>query len=222
MTQRTDIWLVRHGETEWNRTGRYQGTTDIPLNDIGLEQARLVAQRLAAEHWDAIIASPLSRALETARAIAHAANRDDVDGTLDDLTERAYGDAEGLTIAEREERWPDGLWPGLEPQESIFARARRVLASVLANHARKRVILVSHGGLINAILHEISDGEQGTGVTRILNTSITRIATEDGEHWEIEAISDADHLIDEDGVLQVLQPAGVDSAGSRAAARSGD
>jgi broad specificity phosphatase PhoE len=182
------------------------------LNDLGLEQARLGAVRLAGEHWDAIISSPLSRAMQTAQAAAEAIGIDHIEPVYD-LIERAYGDAEGLTIAEREERWPDGDWPGLETPTSTFERARNALAYILRHHAGQRVLVVSHGGLINAILHEISDGEVGTGVTRILNVSLTRIHSDDGEHWTVDVVSDADHLLDEHGVLNALTPGDVDRSG---------
>ena len=220
MVQRTEICFVRHGETEWNRVGRYQGTSDIPLNDLGIQQAQLVAARLAGESWDAILSSPLTRAATTAQAIADATGIEPIE-LLVDLQERAYGDAEGLTIVEREERWPDGDWPHLESLESIWERGARVLQHVVANYPGQRVIAVSHGGLINAILHDITDGELGTGVSLILNVSLTRIHTDDGgENWTVESVSDARHLLDEHGVLNVLMPARVDSSGL-AAARSG-
>jgi uncharacterized phosphatase len=220
VSQTTEICLVRHGETEWNRNGRYQGTSDIPLNDLGIEQARLAAIRLAGERWDAVISSPLSRAKATAQAIADAIGIEPIE-MLTDLQERAYGDAEGLTIAEREERWPEGEWPNLESVEATWARGANVLKHVVANHPGKRVIVVSHGGLINAILHVVSDGELGTGVTRILNVSLTRLhSDDDGVSWTVDVVSDADHLLDEHGVLNVLMPAAVDTSGL-AAARSG-
>jgi uncharacterized phosphatase len=150
--------------------------------------------------------------MQTARAAADAIGIDHIE-PLPDLIERAYGDAEGLTIAEREERWPDGDWPGLETPGSTFVRARNVLEHILRNYEGKCVLVVSHGGLINSILHEISDGEVGTGVTRILNVSLTRIHTDDGEHWTIDVVSDADHLLDEHGVLNALTPGDVDKSG---------
>jgi len=200
--------------------GRYQGTSDVPLNDLGREQARLAASRLAGEHWDAIVSSPLSRARTTAQAIAEATGIDTVEEMID-LQERAYGAAEGLTIAEREERWPDGGWPNLEPLEHMWDRAANAMDRIAGNYAGKRVIAVSHGGLINAMLHNVTEGELGTGVTRILNVSLTKLSSEDnGASWTMGEVNDADHLLDEHGVLNVLIPAAVDTSGL-VAARSG-
>ena len=220
MVQKTEICLVRHGETEWNRVGRYQGTSDIPLNELGLQQAQLASARLANESWDAILSSPLTRAATTAQAISDATGVVPIE-LLVDLQERAYGEAEGLTIVEREARWPDGDWPNLEPLEGIWERGNRVLQHIVTNYSGQRVIAVSHGGMINAILHDITDGELGTGVSLILNVSLTRLySDDDGVSWTVEVVSDVEHLLDEHGVMNVLIPAAVDSSGL-AAARSG-
>lgn len=204
MPNRTELCLVRHGETDWNRTLRYQGTSDVPLNALGFAQAKLGGKRLAGERWDAIVASPLIRVMQTAQAISDATGIVEIE-TDPDLMERRYGEAEGLTIEERQERWPNDIWPGLEPPEDLQARAARALNRISASHTGQRVIVVSHGGLINAILYGISDGEVGSGITRILNVSFTRIAS-DGQTWTIETVSDVDHLLDEEGVLNAMTP----------------
>mgnify|MGYP000626705443 CR=1 FL=1 len=89
------LYLVRHGETDWNLERRIQGSTDIPLNNTGREQARVTGRLLSSRHWDAIYSSPLSRARETAEIIASEVG---LPGPtpVDALVERAYGEAEGL------------------------------------------------------------------------------------------------------------------------------
>lgn len=206
MTKRTELVLVRHGETDWNRTLRYQGQTDIPLNDLGRMQARLGAARLAEEQWDAIVSSPLSRVMQTAGPIAEATGLSPIE-TDPDLMERHYGQAEGMVLAERKARWPDDIWPGLESMDDLRVRAMRALAAVAAAHAGQRVIVVSHGGLINSILAGISNGEVGSGISHILNVSFTRLhSDDDGANWSIDVISDVDHLLDEAGVLNAMTP----------------
>ena len=89
----TTICLVRHGETDWNLHRRYQGWEDIPLNETGRGQAQVVALAIAGEEWDAIVASPLSRAYATAQAIATASRTLDANAIATDLTCASVGTA---------------------------------------------------------------------------------------------------------------------------------
>jgi uncharacterized phosphatase len=171
----TTICLVRHGETDWNRNNRYQGWADTPLNATGLAQAKLVAQVIAGESWDAIVSSPLARAFQTAQAIADASPELGHIEQDPDLRERGYGEAEGLTLAEREARWEGPGWPGLEPWEVMAQRANAALERIARRYAGKRVLVVSHGGLMNAVLTSISGGDVGSGITVILNTARTTL-----------------------------------------------
>ncbi len=184
----TTICLVRHGETDWNYTRRYQGWSDIPLNDLGHEQAAVVARALAEEHWDAIVSSPLGRAMRTAAAL----DIDEIE-TDPDLRERSYGDAEGLTLEEREAKWSGPEWPGLEAWDAVAERAMAALGRIVERHRGQRVLVVCHGGLINAVLTTVSNGEHGTGITLILNTARTTV-THDGDAWRVETVTDASHL----------------------------
>ena len=188
----TTLCLVRHGETEWNLTRRYQGTTDIPLNDKGRAQARRVAEALGGERWDAIVSSPLSRAMETARAIAATTGIETIEEDRD-LQERAYGEAEGLTLAEREKTWPGGDWPGLESWDDVATRVMIAIERIAAAHPGRRVIVVCHGGVINTILAVLSKNELGTGKTVILNTSRTTV-TRTGDGWTIDSVNETGHL----------------------------
>jgi len=125
------MWLVRHGETEWARLGRHTGRTDVPLTDLGREQATGVAVRLADRPFVAVLSSPLSRALETARLAGFA---DRVE-TTDDLLEWDYGEDEGRTTADiRLDRpgwtiWRDGPKAG-ETAAQVSQRVDRVIARV--------------------------------------------------------------------------------------------
>ncbi len=188
----TTICLVRHGETDWNYARRYQGWSDIPLNALGLEQAGIVARAIGGEEWDVIVSSPLSRARKTAEAIAAALAIEDIDEDPD-LRERGYGEAEGLTLEEREAKWAATEWPGLEPWDVMADRAMAALDRIAARHPGKRVLVVCHGGLINAVLTRVSKGEYGTGITIILNTARTTIL-HDGAAWSVDTVTDASHL----------------------------
>ncbi|HJP90138.1 MAG TPA: histidine phosphatase family protein [Candidatus Limnocylindrales bacterium] len=130
---RPRIWLVRHGETEWARLGKHTGRTDIPLTELGREQAGAVARRLTAHAFVEVISSPLSRALDTAR-LAGFGNRVVTD---DDLLEWDYGQDEGRTTPEiREDRPGWTIWTGGpeggETIDQVAARVDRVIARARA------------------------------------------------------------------------------------------
>lgn len=169
----TTFLFVRHGETDWNRQGRFQGSRDIPLNDDGRHQARRLA-----EAWDqggdVLLSSPLSRARETAEILAARLGLP-LRNTDDRLSERHYGEAEGLSLDERRARFPDGVIPGVEPPEAIQARARSFLDSATAEHPGRCIVVVSHGGFINVVLSLVSGGEVGTGKTFLGNASVSRV-----------------------------------------------
>src|ERR1700709_348277 len=118
----TSLYLVRHGETDWNAQRRIQGTTDIPLNAIGREQAATTGRLLRRREWDGIFASPLSRAMQTATIIADEIGLPGVT-TIAALVERNYGAAEGLNYEQIEAEFPgDTPVPGRETREEVAAR----------------------------------------------------------------------------------------------------
>jgi broad specificity phosphatase PhoE len=181
----TTLHFVRHGETDWNRQGRFQGTQDIPLNDEGRRQARHLAQV-----WDdgaeVLVASPLARARETAEILGQRLGLP-LAATDDRLVERDYGLASGLTIEERRQRFPDGVIPGVEDVTSMHARARRFLDAVTSDHGGRRVVAVSHGGFINAVLSLVSGGEVGTGKSVLVNASVSTLIHRP-EGWSVTAV----------------------------------
>ena len=192
----TILCLVRHGETDWNAERRMQGRTDIPLNGRGIKQAELVAGRLEGTEWDAIVSSPLVRVMDVSRAIAKAIGfPEDLIETRDDLVERSFGEAEGMTLPERTEAFGlDGVIPGIESYEELDSRVSAALMQIAENHKGKRVLVVAHGGVINAALQWLTDGELGHGKSFILNVSLTTIRVR-GDKWELESINDAEHLM---------------------------
>jgi probable phosphoglycerate mutase len=143
------LWLVRHGETEWARLGRHTGHSDIPLTDAGRAQAEALRPRLAGVSFGAVVSSPLSRALDTAR-LAGFADRVAIDA---DLREWDYGDDEGRTTIEiRAERpgwtiWRNGIRGG-EAIEAVAARADRVIARARALEGDTLVFAHGHVGRI--------------------------------------------------------------------------
>jgi len=165
-TMRRLVYLARHGETEWNRAGRWQGQTDIPLTDAGREQARALAQALRGRPLVAAWASDLARARETAEIVAGALGLPPV-ALEPGLRERAYGLFEGLTREECELRFPEE-WarhredprrvpPGGEPHERVVQRMRAGLRRVALTHdVHAEVLAVSHGGAIRMLVASIT------------------------------------------------------------------
>ena len=147
---RPRLWVVRHGETTWAAAGKHTGWTDIPLTDAGRRQAEAVGPRLARVPFAAVVSSPLSRALETAR-LAGFADRVVPD---DDLREWNYGADEGRTTAEiRDERpgwtiWSDGVRDG-EQLDEVAVRADRVIARARA--APGDTLAFAHGHVLRIL-----------------------------------------------------------------------
>lgn len=161
----TSFALVRHGETDWNRQRRIQGSTDIPLNATGRDQARRAGRLLAGRAWSRIVASPLSRAAETATLIAQEARLGDpeFDRTF---VERHYGEAEGLTGAELDERFPEGVEvPGRETREAVAERVLEGLHRLAAEHPGESIIVVAHGGVIRSVLESVAPGRHREPIT---------------------------------------------------------
>jgi broad specificity phosphatase PhoE len=166
----TNFFLVRHGETDWNRLGRIQGSTDIPLNDTGREQARATGEKMQGRRWDVLVSSPLSRAMETASIIASFIGMPEPT-PIADLVERNYGEAEGLTGPELESSFPnDAPVPGRETREDVKDRVLAALHAIASENKGKNVIVVAHGGVIRAVLHSTT-GQAFFG-ERITNGSV--------------------------------------------------
>ena len=144
------VLLVRHGETEWSRSGRHTSRTDVALLEEGRREAEALARRLAGRSFALVLTSPMARALETARLAGLAA----VAEVTDDLRELGYGSYEGRTTAEiRAERpgwdvWRDGS-PDGEPLASAAARADRVIARAVG--AGGDVALFAHGHILRIL-----------------------------------------------------------------------
>lgn len=174
----TELYLVRHGETDWNQQHRIQGLTDIPLNDTGRDQARTTGRLLARRRWDGVYASPLSRAFETASIIASEVGLGEP-LPVDALVERNYGDAEGLDFGEVERRYPDrASVPGQESREDVIARVVPALRDLAMAHSGESLVVVSHGGAIRAVLTAV-DPEYSHGT--ITNGSVHSFAFDDDE-----------------------------------------
>jgi broad specificity phosphatase PhoE len=145
-----EVWLVRHAETEWSKSGRHTGRTDVPLTDEGRERARALGARLRGHRFASVLVSPLDRARETARL----AGLGDAFEVREDLLEWDYGDYEGITTAKIREGRPDWyLWrdgvPNGETMDEVAARCDRVIEEILGVDGD--VAVFAHGHILRSL-----------------------------------------------------------------------
>jgi broad specificity phosphatase PhoE len=178
------VFLIRHGETEWSRSGKHTGVTDVPLTEQGRKTARLLQPVLAREVFELVLTSPLQRARETCE-LAGLANVPVVDR---DLMEWNYGEYEGLTtrqIQQARSGWSlfcDGC-PGGELPAQVAARADRVLAKVRATAGN--VALFAHGHILRIIAARWLDQPPSLGERLLLDTATLSVL---GYYYETPAL----------------------------------
>ena len=207
MSKATEILIIRHGQTAWNKAKRLQGHSDIPLNEKGMQQALALGESLRHEALDAIVASDMQRALKTAEEIAKWHQLPvQVDA---DLRERCYGIFEGMLPDEIERQYPEShaAWHAADP-DHVFPPGERVAESprqfyhrVLAaltrcaeQHPGQRVAMVAHFGIIESAYRAAHDIPLGERIRMpVLNTSINRFAVQNGE-ITLLAWGEAEHL----------------------------
>jgi broad specificity phosphatase PhoE len=186
----TELLLVRHGETDWNRDRRFQGHADPPLNETGRAQAHALAAELAGEGIELVYTSDLVRARETAEIVAARFGADVL--PVRELREIDVGEWEGLTWPEIEERYPEGArswrergfgWESGESYEQLGERVVAALRRIAADHPEARVLVVGHGGTIRAtraFIEGLSVPESRARSCAIGNCEVFRVVTEDG------------------------------------------
>lgn len=200
---KTEIILIRHGETAWNRERRMQGQTDTPLSDIGRAQAAAVGRRLASYPFAALYSSDLARAWDTAAAIARESGHEIRRDTA--LRERTFGVFEGLTYDEMSQRYPevharfssrdpDYAVPGGESPRQFFDRSMTCLEGIAQAHTGESVVVVTHGMVLDT-LHRAARNLplQAKRDAPLLNASLNTFErTESG--WREIAWGDVAHL----------------------------
>ena len=183
----TEVFMVRHGQTDSNVDGLLHGATDVPLNGIGLRQAQLVASRIEQlERLHSLHSSPLQRALTTAQAIS---SRTGLTPRLHHgLSEMNFGQVEGLTVAEMSEQFPElavrfldysdleARFPGGESRREFHDRVRIALDRIVTTNAGQRLVVVAHGGVIASLIAQVL-GEDPNDWRRytIDNCSVTHL-----------------------------------------------
>lgn len=199
--------LVRHGESTWNASGRWQGQSDVPLSPRGRLQARALATRLFELEMDHRISSDLSRAAETAAALGHAAHPDPRFREID------VGEWAGLERAEVAERFPDqveGLRSGAdvrigggESMPEFEARVDSAIDELRDRHQGQRVLLVTHGGVIRALATRVLGVRRAASpLVGVSNTSLS-VVRDEGE-LALEVYNDATHLDPGDRDVSVM------------------
>jgi probable phosphoglycerate mutase len=175
----TTLLLARHGETDWNRELRIQGSSDIELNELGRRQAQALAQELTDVDLDAIYASDLSRARATAEAVAATHG---LEVKLDSrLRERSFGSWEGLTRDDLDAMPPGSHHDG-ETDEEVRERMLAAVQEIAAAHPGEEVLIVSHGGALNTLWHHAL----GVRVERWANCAVYKLAVRDDGFVEID------------------------------------
>lgn len=187
----TTVYLVRHGETEWNKEGRLQGRTDIPLNEVGWKQAEACGKFLKTFHWDVMLTSPLKRAKQTAETINRLLQLPLYE--IDEFIERDFGAAEGLTMKEVMSTFPDRNYPNKESRSALQSRIYQGLQKINENYTGHHVLLITHGAVINMLFELLSDGKVGKNKLKLKNASISSIRYDDGE-WKIIEFNQCSHL----------------------------
>lgn len=199
----TRLCIVRHGETAWNAEHRVQGQLDVPLNAIGLAQARAAAKALGEERFEAIYSSDLSRARQTAQPTAE---RTGLQVALDpDLRERHYGIFERLTYAEVKQKFPEDYArfearePGYdfrtgESLRDFFERSVAAIARIAERHRGQSVLVFTHGGVLDMHYRYVTglplSAPRAFGIP---NAGLNRVERTDAG-WRIRLWADVAHL----------------------------
>jgi broad specificity phosphatase PhoE len=186
-----NIFLIRHGETDWNRAKRFQGRTDIPLNEVGREQALSLCPRMTELKIDLVFSSSLTRAHETAliaiQDIKLSIQKDDR------LQETNIGDAEGLTVEEisekfgvahierwrsYEERDLDFRYPNGESKRQMMVRVREAILDIAQNSSHQNIAVFAHGMVMRALTFAFQQGVEWD-LTQFHNGSIHHFSWDD-------------------------------------------
>jgi probable phosphoglycerate mutase len=201
----TELILLRHGETDWNRELRFQGHVDVGLNAVGMEQARRLAGRLAGMAVHHLYVSDLLRAQQTAHPVAQQLRLESV--TDPALREQSFGAVDGMRVedikAQHPQAWEgwlrfheDYCMPGGETTRQFHARVMDAVNRLVAAHAQETLVVVTHGGVLDMIYRTArSLGLSGPRQSEIPNAGFNRVRLREGG-IDILAWADIAHLAD--------------------------
>lgn len=201
--ERTQVIIVRHGQTEWNIANVRQGHLDSELTDIGIAQAKALAQRLLSERFSALYSSDLGRAVQTAQIIADVTGHEVI--TEARLRERHLGIFQGLNSDEMKEKYPeeynlhrtlgpDYVIPGGESVRQQVARNIAYLNEIGAKHAGETIVVITHGGVLSGLFrHTFSIPFEAPRRFEFTNAGLNVFIYEQGS-WFLQTWGDLGHL----------------------------
>ena len=199
----TCFTVIRHGQTAANLAGILQGQFDTDLDELGIKQAECVANKLAAEEFDFIFASDLQRAMHTAQIIAEQLHLPAIPASA--LREWNLGDLQGRPVCELQKEYPNVLdafkyeggnfnVPGGESRENFYSRIAECLDDFAGKYAGKKLLLVTHAGVMRAIFKHIAGPvRNGALLPATVNASVSSFCNRDGE-WQLRSWNDISHL----------------------------
>jgi len=197
------LYLIRHGRTRWNREEVFRGTVDVPLDEVGRREAEKVAEALRERGIEVVYSSPLSRAKETAEAIAARCKVPLC--IMEELRDLDFGEWQGLSRLEVKERYPElyNLWerephrvafPGGEDLDAVLRRVARALQKIREAHPNQGVALVSHRVVLKVLTCFLL-GLDNSHFWRILHdTAAISCFSFDGTKWIVQCLNDTCHL----------------------------
>jgi len=174
------IYLIRHGETDWNKKQLLQGREDIPLNNTGMEQARICGNAFLNLPIDGIVSSPLKRAYKTASEIGTILGISDI-AIEPDLIEKDFGKISGMNHAQRDAFYKSNQEDGAESFEQLSKRAYQVIYKYCTSSSFENLLMISHGAFIGAALSILSEYKIDSASLRLKNTSINILEYKQGK-----------------------------------------
>ena len=203
MSQNTIITLIRHGETEWNLSGRWQGHADSPLSPRGIAQAEALGERIKVEQFDFYYSSDLGRAVHTAKLVGGPSEMVAISNK--GLRERDLGVLEGLNTKEMLDRYPDiyksfrndgpeFVVPGGESFLQFYERCAASIEEIANKHCGSKIALVTHGGVLGAVFRYVLKIDLNADRNFVLlNCSLNRIEKKE-KVWNLVSWGDVAHL----------------------------
>lgn len=183
------LYLIRHGETDWNRQMRFQGREDVPLNAAGIAQAKICGMALRDRGITSVYTSPLKRAYVTGCVIAEQIGLEpEKVHPMEELIERDLGEFSGQFVKDRKDYFALSAGDdqcGMEPFLAVQERMEEAILKI-AKTGEEAVAVVSHGAAINVLLARLSDHQVGTGKTKLYNGGISVLTGDAAHGFQIE------------------------------------